>query len=256
MTSGGTPVFPRDRDRGLRADWRLPGAGARARWPGSLVIAHRSPERRSRTAMRLEAITDGGERPRDWRRTPDLVVLAAPVRQNLDLLRQLGGHVAGDALVTDVGSTKAPPSTAARRAARRACASSAATRSPAPRSAASRRRAPTCSTADRGCWPPTATRQTRTSSGSRHSSTGVGATPRRIDAAEHDRLLAVPQPSAADRRQRADARRRASRSGEDGLALAGRGLRDTTRLAAEPAGHLAGRRRHQSRPRSARRSTI
>ena len=35
------------------------------------------------------------------------------------------------------------------------------------------------------------------------------------------------------------------RTGEEGLALAGRGLSDTTRLAIEPAGHLARHRRHE-----------
>lgn len=36
----------------------------------------------------------------------DLVILAAPVRQNIAVLRELADHVAGEAVVTDVGSTK------------------------------------------------------------------------------------------------------------------------------------------------------
>ena len=44
----------------------------------------------------------------------------------------------------------------------------------------------------------------------------------------------VSQPPAAADRQRADGRWSATRSGEDGLALAGRGLADTTRLASSP----------------------
>ena len=64
--------------------------------------------------------------------------------------------------------------------------------------------------------------------------TGVGATPRRIGAAEHDRLLAdvshLPQITASALMHVVG-----QRVGEDGLALAGRGLRDTTRLAASPA---------------------
>jgi prephenate dehydrogenase len=36
----------------------------------------------------------------------DLIILAAPVRQNLTLLRQLAEHVSTDAVITDVGGTK------------------------------------------------------------------------------------------------------------------------------------------------------
>jgi len=64
--------------------------------------------------------------------------------------------------------------------------------------------------------------------------TGVGATPRRIGVAEHDRLLAdvshLPQITASALMHVVG-----QRVGEGGLALAGRGLRDTTRLAASPA---------------------
>ena len=36
----------------------------------------------------------------------DLIILAAPVRQNLALLRQVAGHAAATAVITDVGGTK------------------------------------------------------------------------------------------------------------------------------------------------------
>src|SRR4029453_18421559 len=36
----------------------------------------------------------------------DLIVLSAPVRQNIKVLRELASRVAGEAIVTDVGSTK------------------------------------------------------------------------------------------------------------------------------------------------------
>ena len=36
----------------------------------------------------------------------DLIILAAPVRQNLTLLRQVAGHASASAVITDVGGTK------------------------------------------------------------------------------------------------------------------------------------------------------
>ena len=61
----------------------------------------------------------------------------------------------------------------------------------------------------------------------------LGATPRAISADAHDRLLAflshLPQLTASALMQVVG-----EAAGEDGLALSGRGLRDTTRLAASP----------------------
>jgi prephenate dehydrogenase len=62
----------------------------------------------------------------------------------------------------------------------------------------------------------------------------LGATPRDIAADAHDRLLAflshLPQLTASALMQVVG-----EAAGDDGLALSGRGLRDTTRLAASPA---------------------
>ena len=103
MPSGAAPVSPASRSP-ARTDRRLAGArgpatlagepGHRHRWPG--VIAE---------ALRLQAITGGGG---DLAHADgaDLIVLAAPVKQNLDLLRRLPGVVSAEALVTDVGNTK------------------------------------------------------------------------------------------------------------------------------------------------------
>ena len=75
-----------------------------------------------------------------------------------------------------------------------------------------------------------------------------------IDVDAHDRLLAflshLPQLTASALMQVVG-----DAVGQDGLALAGRGLADTTRLAVEPGRHLARHRRRPTPTRSARRST-
>ena len=79
----------------------------------------------------------------------DLVILAAPVRQNIALLAELDENVRQPAVVTDTGSTKRDIMAAAR--CRRASRSSAATRSRARRKAGSSTRGRICSAGDPGC---------------------------------------------------------------------------------------------------------
>src|SRR5213596_2239624 len=69
---------------------------ARELWPSSLVIAVDQKDVLE-TAMRLHAIDVAAD---------DLMVLAAPVRQNIELLQELDEHVRQPAIVTDTGSTK------------------------------------------------------------------------------------------------------------------------------------------------------
>src|SRR5258706_9220258 len=77
---------------------------ARERWPSSLVIAvdHKDV---LETAMRLHAI-DVAADDLVVLAEADLVVLAAPVRQNLAILEQLDANVHQAAVITDTGSTK------------------------------------------------------------------------------------------------------------------------------------------------------
>lgn len=76
----------------------------RRAWPKALLIA---VDRKDvvETAMRMHAADVGGD---DLVMTAgaDLVILAAPVRANIDILGQLPDHIPGAATVTDVGSTK------------------------------------------------------------------------------------------------------------------------------------------------------
>jgi prephenate dehydrogenase len=77
---------------------------ARARWPSALLIA---VDRKDviETAMRMHAADVGGD-DLVMAAEADLVILAAPVRANIKILSELSAHVPGEAVVTDVGSTK------------------------------------------------------------------------------------------------------------------------------------------------------
>src|SRR5947199_1331433 len=77
---------------------------ARERWPSALVIAVDNKDVLE-TAMRLHAI-DVAADDLIVLAEADLVILAAPVRQNLALLDELDEHVRQAAVVTDTGSTK------------------------------------------------------------------------------------------------------------------------------------------------------
>jgi len=73
-------------------------------WPSSLVVAVDDKDVLE-TAMRLHAI-DVAADDLIVLAEVDIVVLAAPVKQNVALVAELGDHVRTSAVVTDVGSTK------------------------------------------------------------------------------------------------------------------------------------------------------
>jgi len=77
---------------------------ARKLWPRTQIIAIDRPDVVA-TALRSAAADDGGEHLRLCA-SADLIVLAAPVETNARILCDLPNHVAGTAMVTDVGSTK------------------------------------------------------------------------------------------------------------------------------------------------------
>src|SRR5438552_3116058 len=77
---------------------------ARQIWPASLVIAVDN-KGVLETAMRLHAVDVAADDPVVLAEA-DLIILAAPVRQNLMLLESLDEHVRQAAVVTDTGSTK------------------------------------------------------------------------------------------------------------------------------------------------------
>src|SRR5262249_45085708 len=101
---GQPPVFDKIGIVGLGLIGGSIALAARQLWPSPLVIGVDS-KGVLETAMRLHAI-DVAADDLIVLAEADLVVLAAPVRQNIALLDQLDEHVKQPAVVTDTGSTK------------------------------------------------------------------------------------------------------------------------------------------------------
>jgi prephenate dehydrogenase len=205
------------------------GLAARARWPEVTVIG---VDRREvlREAVSFGAIAEPGDLGTAAR--ADLVMLAAPVAQNVALLDELAAHVAPTSVVTDVGSTKRTIAAAARTKPGLAfvgghpLAGAAVSGVGAARGQLFRGR-PWILTPDAGCEREIVTRLTRFVQ-------GLGAVPEVLDPDRHDRLVAfvshLPQLVASGLLHTIG-----EAVGEAGLALSGPGLADTTRLASSPA---------------------
>src|SRR5207247_1912258 len=104
LKEGQAPIFGKVGIIGLGLIGGSIALAARQLWPGSLVIAvdHKDV---LETAMRLHAI-DVAADDLIVLAEADLVVLAAPVRQNIALLDEIDQHVRKSATITDTGSTK------------------------------------------------------------------------------------------------------------------------------------------------------
>jgi prephenate dehydrogenase len=160
----------------------------------------------------------------------DLVVLAAPILDIIRLLETIRPHVAAQCVLTDTGSTKSAIVESA--AGLRFVGGHPIAGAAASGLAAAR--------ADlfAGCgWILTPAAATDPADVARVQQfvAGIGAHPRVIDPAEHDRLFAylshLPQVVISALMHTVG-----TNAGVDGLALSGGGLRDSTRLAASPAG--------------------
>src|SRR5262245_44451006 len=101
---GQPPIFQRIGIVGLGLIGGSIALAARELWPASLVIAVDNKDVLE-TAMRLHAI-DVAADDLIVLAEADLVILAAPVRQNLLLLERLDEYVRQPAVITDTGSTK------------------------------------------------------------------------------------------------------------------------------------------------------
>jgi len=203
----------------------------RDRWPSAHIVGIDTPS--VLTHARTSGAIDDGLPSMAALDAADLVVLAAPVRQNARLLTQLPERVAHEALLTDVGGTKRDIVGAARRL------------PPGARFIGGH----PIGGAERGGFgfarrdlfenrPWILTPVPGTDAGAlsalRSFVTALGARPVVMEPEEHDRVMAfvshLPQLAASalmDTVGGAVAR--------DGLAVAGRGLADTTRLASSPA---------------------
>ena len=197
---------------------------ARELWPSSLVIAVDTKDVLE-TAMRLHAIDVAADDLMVLAEA-DLVLLAAPVRQNIALLAELDEHVRTPAIVTDTGSTK------------REIAAAAAGLPPRftfvgghPLAGAARGG---LENARPDLFAGRPWLLTKPSEPLSSFIRALGAEPKVVGVEAHDRLLAylshLPQLTAsALMGVVGDA------VGAEGLALSGRGLADTTRLASSPA---------------------
>ena len=210
---------------------------ARELWPSALVIGVDNKDVLE-TAMRLHAI-DVAADDLIVLAEADLVILAAPVTQNIALVEELDENVRVAAVVTDTGSTKREILTAAASLPPRftfigghplAGAAQGGLEHARPDLFAGRPWLLTSPVAQGG--------QPTDAGGAALDKLldfirALGGEPRIVTAEAHDRLLAylshLPQLTASALMQVVG-----DAVGQEGLALAGRGLADTTRLAASP----------------------
>jgi prephenate dehydrogenase len=252
--AGQPPIFEKIGIVGLGLIGGSIALAARELWPASLVIAVDNKDVLE-TAMRLHAI-DVAADDLIVLAEADLVILAAPVKQNIELLAELDSNVRQPAVVTDTGSTKREIMAAAAALPARFTFVGGHPLAGAARGGLEHARPdlfvgrPWLLTPNgaRGSSPPHDAFTDRLGLGggggpSDTSGPGVakltdfvralGAEPRVIGAAAHDRMLAflshLPQLTASALMQVVG-----DAVGQEGLALAGRGLADTTRLASSP----------------------
>ena len=227
---GQPPIFGKIGIVGLGLIGGSIALAVRQLWPTALVIA---VDRKDvlETAMRLHAI-DVAADDLIVLAEADLVVLAAPVRQNLALLDQLDEHVRQPAVVTDTGSTKRAMVEAARGLPPRFTFIGGHPLGGAASSGLEHAR-PDLFKGRPWLFTPSSEATGDALEKLLAFARALGAVPRLVGAAAHDRLLAflshLPQLTASALMHVVG-----NAVGEDGLALAGRGLIDTTRLASSP----------------------
>jgi prephenate dehydrogenase len=198
----------------------------RRRWPATLVIGVDANGPLEQASARLAI--DVGADDLGMLRDADLVVLAAPVRENILVLDQLPHFIPGEAIVTDVGSTKRATLDAARRLPARLAFIGGHPLAGAARTGIAFA-SPDIFVGRPWFLTPLAGGSEPLARLSRWVE-ALGALPQVIDAAAHDLLVAylshLPQLTAsALMRVVGDA------VGVDGLRFSGQGLADTTRLA-------------------------
>jgi prephenate dehydrogenase len=229
--AGQPPIFEKIGIVGLGLIGGSIALAARELWPASLVIAVDNKDVLE-TAMRLHAI-DVAADDLIVLAEADLVVLAAPARQNIALLEALDENVRLPAVITDTSSTKREIVAAARRLPPRFTFIGGHPLGGAAKGGLEHART------DLFRGRPWLLTPTGDAAGPALEKLmafvrALGATPRVVGVEAHDRLLAflshLPQLTASALMQVVG-----DAVGLDGLALAGRGLADTTRLASSPA---------------------
>jgi prephenate dehydrogenase len=226
-----TPVFDKIGIVGLGLIGGSIALAARKTWPTSLVIGVDNKDVLE-TAMRLHAI-DVAADDLVVLAEADLVILAAPVRQNIALLAELDDNVRQPAVVTDTGSTKRAIVEAARALPPRFTFVGG---HPLGGAAVSGLKHARTDLFEKRPWLFTPTGDEAGAAVEKlfAFTRALGGVPSIVNVVEHDRLLAflshLPQLTASALMHVVG-----EAVGAEGLALAGRGLVDTTRLAASPA---------------------
>jgi len=224
------PIFDKVAIVGLGLIGGSIALAVRETWPTSLVIGVDDKDVLERAMVR-HAIDVAADDPVVMAEA-ELVILAAPVKQNISLLDDLDQCIPGTAIVTDVSSTKLEIVDRARRLPSRFTFVGGHPLGGAPQGGIDYARADLF----RGRpWI-----FTPTIDGTGHAFeqlqafvTALGSQPHVMTAAEHDRLLAylshLPQLTASTLMHVVG-----EAAGQAGLVLTGRGLSDTTRLASSP----------------------
>jgi prephenate dehydrogenase len=226
------PVFDKIGIVGLGLIGGSIALAARQLWPTGLVVAVDIKDTLEK-AMVLHAIDVAADDPVVLADV-DLVILAAPVRQNLEVLASLPEHLSRSTVITDTGSTKREIVEAARRLPPNLTFVGGHPLGGAARSGIEHAR-PDLFMGRPWLFTPASDTAGAAVEKLCEFATALGARPRLLSAAEHDHLLAyishLPQlVSTALMHLVGDT------VGPEGLALTGRGLQDVTRLASSPAG--------------------
>ena len=225
------PIFDKIAIVGLGLIGGSIGLAARAQWPAGLVIGVDDKDVLERAMVR-HAIDVAADDPVVMAEA-DLVILAAPIQQNIAMLSELATHVQGHAVVTDVGSTKRAIADGAGVLPRRLTFVGGHPLGGAPRGGIDYAR-PDLFTGRPWLFTPPSDEGGQALERLQRFVGALGATPHVMSPAEHDHLLAflshLPQLTASALMHVVG-----STTGESGLALTGRGLADTTRLATSPA---------------------
>jgi len=232
-----TPIFQKVGIVGLGLIGGSIALAARQIWPAALVIGVDNKDVLE-TAMRLHAIDVAADDPYVLAEA-DLVILAAPVKQNIELLAGLDDDVQQPAVVTDVGSTKRAIMDAARSLPPKFTFIGGHPLGGAAKAGLENAR-PDLFIGRPWLLTPSESVSRRSDAKAEEAVekltafvTALGAEPRVVDVATHDRLLAflshLPQLTASALMNVVG-----NAVGAQGLGLSGKGLADTTRLASSP----------------------
>ena len=229
--TGSPPIFEKVAIIGLGLIGGSIALAVRQHWPSSLVIGLDRTEVLEK-AMVLHAIDVAADDPVVIAEA-DLVILAAPVEQNIERMGELDRYVTTPAVVTDVGSTKRTTVEAARTLPSRFTFVGGHPLGGAPRGGIEYAR-PDLFVDRPWLFTPEGDDAAAVVERLSRFVQELGAKPEIVDPAEHDRLLAfishLPQLTASALMHVVGTTAR-----ERGLALTGRGLFDATRLASSPA---------------------